>query len=79
MAVLLPLSERGRQASSPRGRVTTYTDRPFGDRPLRCEFTDAKGERVVRWLTPRQMGLDEATIASMERQEAEAEKRRRAA
>ena len=59
--------------------MTAYADRPFGDRPLRCEFTDAKGERVVRWLTPRQMGLDEATIASMERQEAEAEEKRRRA
>ena len=57
--------------------MTTYADRPFGDRPLRCEWTDAKGERVVRWFTPRQMGLDEATIASMERQEAEAEEKRR--
>ena len=59
--------------------MTAYADRPFGDRPLRCEWTDPTGKRVVRWLTPRQMGLDEATIASMERQEAEAEKRRKVA
>ena len=59
--------------------MNQYAKYPFGNRPLRCEFTDAKGERVVRWLTPRQMGLDEATIADIERLEAEAEKRRRAA
>jgi len=50
---------------------------PFGDRPLRCEWTDPTGKRIVRWLTPRQIGIDEATIASMERQEAEAEEKRR--
>jgi hypothetical protein len=44
---------------------------------MRCEWTDPTGKRVVRWLTPRQMGLDEATIKSMERQEAEAEQKRR--
>ena len=68
-----------KRLSMPNGGMMTATDRPFGDRPLRCEWTDPTGKRVVRWLTPRQMGLDEATIASMERQEAEAEKRRRAA
>lgn len=57
--------------------MSQYAKYPFGDRPLRCEWTDAKGKRVVCWLTPRQMGLDEATIASMERQEAEAEEKRR--
>jgi hypothetical protein len=46
---------------------------------MRCEWTDPTGKRVVRWLTPRQMGLDEATIQSMERQEAEAEQKRRVA
>jgi hypothetical protein len=50
---------------------------PFGDRPLRCEWTDPTGKRIVRWLTPRQMGINEATIQSMERQEAEAEQKRR--
>ena len=59
--------------------MNQYAKYPFGNRPLRCEWTDAKGERVVRWLTPRQMGLDEATIKSMERQEAEAEEKRRRA
>ena len=57
--------------------MTAYTDRLFGDRPLRCEWTDPTGKRVVRWLTPRQMGLDEATIADIERLEAEAEEKRR--
>ena len=52
---------------------------PFGDRPLRCEWTDPTGKRVVRWLTPRQMGLDEAAIKDMERLEAEAEQKRRVA
>ena len=59
--------------------MSQYAKYPFGDRPLRCEWTDPTGKRVVRWLTPRQMGLDEATIKSMERQEAEAEKRRKVA
>jgi hypothetical protein len=57
--------------------MSQYAQYPFGDRPLRCEWTDPTGKRVVRWLTPRQMGLDEATIQSMERQEAEAEQKRR--
>jgi hypothetical protein len=52
---------------------------PFGDRPLRCEWTDPTGKRIVRWLTPRQMGMDEAAIKDMERLEAEAEQKRRVA
>lgn len=59
--------------------MSAPTTFPFGDRPLRCEWTDPTGKRVVRWLTPRQMGLDEATIQNMERLEAEAEERRRVA
>lgn len=50
---------------------------PFGDRPLRCEWTDPTGKRIVRWLTPRQIGMDEATIKDMERLETEAEQKRR--
>jgi hypothetical protein len=46
---------------------------------MRCEWTDPTGKRVVRWLTPRQMGMNEATIKDMERQEAEAEQKRRVA
>ena len=52
---------------------------PFGDRPLRREWTDPTGKRIVRWLTPRQIGMDEATIKDMERLEAEAEQKRRVA
>ena len=57
--------------------MNQYAKYPFGNRPLRCEWTDPTGKRVVRWLTPRQMGLDEATIADIERLEAEAEEKRR--
>ena len=43
---------------------------PFGQRLLRIERAG-----VVRWLTPAQAGIDAATIAAIERAEAEGEQR----
>ena len=43
-----------------------HAGRPFGDRPIWQRQADG----AVRWLTPRQMGLDEATIAAVEAAEA---------
>lgn len=49
------------------GGHSPHAGRPFGDRPIWSQAADG----TVRWLTPRQMGLDEATIAEIERLEAE--------
>lgn len=49
-----------------------YTGRPFGSRPIRCEML-VGGQRVVKWLTPRQMGMSEQAIAEMESMEDDAE------
>lgn len=51
------------------------TDIPFGSRPLRCEML-VGGQRVIRWLTPRQMGMSEQSITEMELAEADAESER---
>lgn len=56
--------------------MSEYADYPFGNRPLRCEML-VGGRRVVKWLTPRQMGMDEQSIAEMELAEADAEIERR--
>ena len=44
-----------------------HAHQPFGERPIWQRQADGS----VRWLTPRQMGLDEATITAMERLEVE--------
>ena len=44
-----------------------HAGRPFGDRPI----WQRQANGTVRWLTPRQLGLDEATIAAVEAAEAE--------
>ena len=51
------------------GGQSPHAGRRFGDRPIWSRAADG----TVRWLTPRQMGLDEATIADIERLEAEGE------
>ena len=43
-----------------------HAHKPFGERPIWQRQADGS----VRWLTPRQMGLDEATIAAVEAAEA---------
>ena len=43
-----------------------HAHQPFGERPIWQRQADGS----VRWLTPRQMGLDEATIAAVEAAEA---------
>lgn len=45
---------------------SSHVRKPFGDRPIWCRQANGR----AAWLTPRQMGLDEATIAEIERLEA---------
>ena len=49
------------------GSQSPHAHKPFGDRPIWRRLPDG----TTRWLTPRQMGLDEATIAAVEAAEAE--------
>lgn len=46
---------------------SSHVRKPFGSRPIWHKAADG----TVRWLTPRQLGLDEATITAVEALEAE--------